>query len=254
MIDFIKEKLRILLEVTKITHTQSNQSSRKLNINVDSSNLKQFDIDREEARNRVIELSAQAVSKVRPQDKRNVSNTVKKYFNDATQGDGVYLAILSKNGRFKITTPNRHFDDNEIGGLITGGIYNNLMVPIKAFSGNDEFIRHGRGTVTGKPYGQSGADDARLKVYTIFGDTIRDKVKSNAETKDKYVELNNTFKGNDDKQIARTAFIQNREKERNLNNQKKGPTTLAPDDEEEVLRKQAELQAKYKALKMKGRI
>jgi hypothetical protein len=128
------------------------------------------------------------------------------------------------------------------------------MVPIKAYSGNDEFIRHGRGTVNGKPYGQSGADDARLKVYTIFGDTIRDMVNSSAETKDKYVEPNNTFKGNDEKQIARTAFIQNREKERNTISNKKGPTTLAPDDEEEVLRKQADLQAKYKALKMKGRI
>jgi hypothetical protein len=111
-VNFIKEKLRILLEGIKTTHTPSNQSSRKLNINVDSSNLKQFDIDREDARNRVIELSAQAVSKVKPEDKGNVSNKVKKYFNDATEGDGVYLAILSKNGKFKITTPNRHFDDN----------------------------------------------------------------------------------------------------------------------------------------------
>lgn len=251
MNSFIKTKLRILLEGVKSTYSPNNPSSRKLNINVDYSNLRDFDNELNNSKNRIIELLATHVSKFKPNDKRVESDKGKKYFNDATEGDGVYLAIISKTGKIKITTPNRKFNDNEIGGIFTSGIYNNLMVPIRAYSGNDEYIRTGMGNVTGKPYGDSGADDARLKVYNIFGDTIKNMVKSNAEKEDKYVEKDGSFTGNTEKQINRKEFINQREKEREIRQKSKQPLGLSPDEEDAVTKRQAELQAKYDKIKQK---
>lgn len=177
-----------------------------------------------------------------------------KYFKDAREGDGVYLIIISKNGRVTVKTPNRPISDSEIGGITSTRVFDNIEVPIKAYSGNDELLQKGRGQVTGQPKTDSGASDARIKAYVIFGDMIIDRVKQNIEgAYDKYTDKDNTFKGNTEKQINRKEFIDQREKGREFRQQTKAPTSLPDDEEAAVLQRQAQLQAKYAKMKAQKR-
>lgn len=176
-----------------------------------------------------------------------------KYFQDAREGDATYLVIINKNGRVTIKTPNRYIGDNEIGGVSTTRKYDNIEIPIKAYSGNKELLQKGdRGRVTGQPRTQSGASDARIKTYVIFGDMIIDKVRANIESeRDKYTDKDNTFTGKTDKQKKRKEYIDQREKKRTAQKANKDKTTAFNSEKEKqaYLDKQAKLQKKYAKIK-----
>lgn len=164
------------------------------------------------------------------------------YFNDVKEGDGVYLAIVSKNGQITIKTPNRKFSDGELGST---GLRDNLMFAIKAYSGNDILLRPGRGSVDGKPYTTSAASDVRIKCYVIYGEDIFEWCAKNVREKDNYIAKDNTFIGKTDKQINRKEFIDNREKERKEMSNKRNPISMSSDEEKAYMDKQAALYAKY---------
>jgi len=180
-----------------------------------------------------------------------------KYFQDAKEGDGTYLAIINKNGLVTIKTPNHYIDDKEIGGVSTTRAYDNLEIPIRAYSGDDDLLQTGRakiGLQLQKPYTKSGAADARIKVYVIFGDMIIDRVKDNVKghnDADDYKD--NTYQGRTDKQIARKDFIDQREKERAARKEKRSPITAFSSEKEkqDYLDKQEALRLKYAKFRKK---
>jgi len=178
-----------------------------------------------------------------------------KYFQDAREGDGTYLAIINKNGKITIKTPNRYIDDKEVGGVSTTRVYDNIEVPIKAYSGSDDLLQKGRGEIglpSRKPYTESGASDARIKAYVIFGDMIIDRVRSNIEGQyDTYGDTDNTFKGKTQQQINRKEFINQREKDRSERAANKGKISAfgSEDEKQAYLDKQAALRAKYEKMK-----
>jgi hypothetical protein len=231
MKSFIKSKLRVLLEsdIKTVSNPMSGNEKHSATYN---------DL-------RVITAKVSSVQKQFGSD---------KYFQDAREGDGVYLIIISKNGRVTVKTPNRQISDREIGGVTTTRVFDNIEVPIKAYSGNDELLQKGRGQVTGQPKTESGASDARIKAYVIFGDMIIDRVKQNVEgAYDKYTGDDNTFQGNNEKQINRKEFINQREKEREFRQKTKAPLSLPDDEENAILQRQAQLQAKYEKMKAQKR-
>jgi len=125
--------------------------------------------------------------KVTQKDLDNVTYTVQQYknkysdnplFNNAIEGKGVYLVLISKNGNIhpnNIKTPNYKFDSSDIGNPRSTA-HDNIQILIKA-TGID---------------GLTGAAVARIKTYVIFGDYIIEKVRTQTQdsylTKDKDIE------------------------------------------------------------------
>ena len=229
MKDFIKRKVRLVLEM-KTSHTPSNPAT-KIN-------------DPHTASDKNIEDTMFKITQY------NNEYGQDPYFQNAHEGDGVYMATVHTNGNVTIKTPNqnvRQITDDKIGLLKTGN-HGNKHVFIRACRGieHPEFSGERNCNVRGK----SPADDAAIKTYMIFGKEIIEYVRENMEGYDAYTadaEDKNFKEKTSDKWQYKYDKL---EKEKQFKN-KKRELSLDPDDASDVDKKQAMLKAKYDRLKQR---
>jgi len=246
MLSFIKTKLRVLLE-SQIPNPQGYFDPFFKFYNEDG-----FEID---PYKRPDEYLEGVIEKLKEAEEKfgNIP-----YFMNPNAGDGVYMGKINSKGMVVIK-----------GGSGVDGVrtrYGGDWFEIKANSPDEQNLQKGRIDLekdSSDTYLESPAADARIKAYLLykneiiykakeFVDTIKakkgEKVKS---TRDKYVEPDNTFVGDTDKQINRKERKDKSDLERRLRQKSKDPVGLPGGDTRELLKKQAELQAKYDKLKQR---
>lgn len=166
------------------------------------------------------------------------------YFQNAHEGDGIYMATIHTNGSVSIKTPNtkNRISDSDIGMLSTG-TGGNKHVFIKAYRGieHPEFKDRKGNVRTSSP-----ANDAAIKTYLLFGKDILDFVKQNQPGENQYTSDEKDFKSQtpDKWQYKYAKF----DKEKN---QSKSKITMDPDKASEMELKQKELQDKIAKLKLR---
>lgn len=224
MKDFIKHKLRLVLEGKKGVHTPSNP------VGQDPKTATDADLSRITAK--IVNLNNQY-----GQD---------EYFNNTHEGDGIYMATIHTNGEVTIKTPNtkRKLNDSDIGLLWTG-TRGNKHVFVRAYRG----IEHPEldDPRTGEVKTSSPAQDAAIKTYLIFAKDILEFVKQNIAGEDDYTsdtdDKDHTEKTQDKWKYKYDKYKKEKDKKR------QSTITMDPDKAAEMEKRQAQLQAKYAKLK-----
>ena len=233
MKDFIKHKLRTLLESKTTRHTPFNSVNAP-------SNKYSTQADLERTLNKVVTINNQYGND--------------PYYLNANEGDGTYRATILPNGHVKISTPNNaaNIPSDDIGMLKTSNT-GGKSAYIKAYRGMDHpsnaKINPER---KGHAKGKSPAEDAFIKAHILFGKEIIDTVKQNMEGEDSYTidrdEIDHTSKTGDKNQYKYDKL--DKEKERASNK-----STLSLDNDEAALRQKLRdlTQAKVDATKNRDR-
>lgn len=218
MKDFIRHKLRIVLEGKRAVHSPSNP------VGVDPKTASNSDL---------IRLTHKLVS-------LNNEYGQDPYFQDTHEGDGIYMATIHTNGNITIKTPNpkRRLEAPDIGLLWTGP-RGNKHVYVRAYRGMEHpDIDSPRG---GTAKTSSPAEDAAIKTYLIFGKDILDYVKQNMEGEDDYTSDDKDFTSKTPEKIQYKYDKLEKEKQR----QRKSTISMDPDDADEYEKRQQRLKAKY---------
>ena len=219
---FIKNKLRIVLEGKKATHSPSNPvsySDQKVN-----------------TQNDLIRITHKIV---------NLNNQYGQdsYFQNTHEGDGIYLATIHTNGNVTIKTPNskRKLNDSDIG-LLSSNTSGNKSVLIRAYRGVEHpELQKNR---TGNVRTNSPANDAAIKTYLIFAKDILEFVKQNMDGESSYTSDDKDFKSKtNDKWKYK---YDKKQKELNRN---KSKLSMDPYEAAEYEKKQLQLQNKIDRMK-----
>lgn len=232
MKDFIKHKVRLVLEAKYTSDSPSNPTG----------------IDKHKASNKDLERTLHKIVTY------NNEYGQDEYFQNTHEGDGIYLATVHTNGNVGIKTPNNtgRIQNSNIG-LMTTGQRGNLHVYIKAYRGVEHTNYQNpdaniNSEKTGVVRTKSPANDAAIKVYINFGKEILEYVKQNMDGESAYtsdVEDKNFKEKTPDKWKYKYDKL---EKEKAFANKKK-VLSMEPDEAEEYEKKQAKLRDKYAELK-----
>lgn len=223
MKNFIKHKLRIVLEGRLATHTPSNP------VGIDPKKATVNNLAR--TTHKIVSLNNQY-----GQD---------PYFQNTHEGDGIYMATIHTNGEVTIKTPNtqRKLTDSDIG-LLSTGTGGNKHVFIKAYRGIEHpELQNAR---TGDVRTKSPANDAAIKTYLIFAKDILEFVKQNMEGESDYT---TDTDDKDFKSQTDDKWKYKYDKYEKVKNTKRDTLTMDPDKAAEMEKKQKELQDKIAKLK-----
>lgn len=216
----IQHKLRILLEGRLASHTPSNPSGRH-----DDKTATESDLER--VMNKIV----------------NYNNKYgdDPYFQDVTEGDGIYFVTIHTNGELTIKTPNtpHKIDDSELG-IMKNSNSGNRYVLIKAYRGipHPEFNQ----TTYGKVKTSSPAEDAKIKTYLVFAKEILEYIKQNMEGESSYTSDDKDFK---DQTSDKNQYKYDKYEKEQQRKQNKQQISLDPEKAKELEDRQAKLQAKY---------
>lgn len=225
MKEFIKHRVRLVLEGKKGVHSPSNP--------VGQDPHKASDADLQRTMHKIVSLNNQY-----GQD---------PYFQDTHEGDGIYMATIHTNGEVTIKTPNtkRKLNSSDIGLLWTG-TRGNKHVFIKAYRGMEHpDIDTPR---AGEVKTSSPAQDAQIKTYLIYAKDILEYVKQNIAGEDDYTsDLED--KDHAQKTADKWQYKYDKLEKEKARQQRKSQLTMDPDKAAEMDKRQAALKAKYDKLR-----
>lgn len=234
MKEFIKNRIRTILEGRKTSHTPSNP------VGQDPKSATNSDLER--TMHKIVSLNNQY-----GQD---------PYFQNTHEGDGIYMATIHTNGQITIKSPNtkRKLNDADIGMLWTGS-GGNKHVFVKAYRGTEHTDYQNtdadiNADKTGTAKTKSPAQDAAIKTYLIFAKDILEYVKQNMEGHDDYTSDtdNQDFTDKTDDKWKYKYDKLEKEKQRQ---KQKSQISMDPDKASEFEKRQQKLKDKYEKLKQR---